>query len=274
MPTSLNIHHLVSGYLLPWGIHLALALAILILGRALIRPIVALVTRLLQRSGLDAMLTAFVGSIAHALLLLIVIIAALDRLGVNTTSLVALIGAAGLAVGLALQGSLQNLAAGVMLVVFRPFKVGDYIEAAGAAGTVETIGIFTTTLRTPDNRDIVVPNGQMYSGTITNNSARDTRRIDLVFGIGYDDDLDRAKAVLQDILEADARILKEPTPLIAVAELADSSVNLAVRPWVKAADYGAVRFDLMEQVKRAFDAQGISIPYPQTEVHLHRRDDA
>lgn len=274
MPTSIDLQHLLSAYLIPWGIHLLLALAILVVGQALIRPVVALVTRLLQRSGLDAMLVSFVGSVTRALLLLLVVIAALDRLGVNTTSLVALIGAAGLAVGLSLQGSLQNLAAGVMLVVFRPFKVGDYIEAAGTAGTVEIIGIFTTTLRTPDNRTIVVPNGQLYTGTITNNSARDTRRIDLVFGIGYGDDLGKARQVLQDILDADTRILKDPAPLIAVNELGESSVNLAVRPWVKAADYGAVRFDLMERVKLAFDAHGISIPYPQTDVHLYRQEDA
>jgi small conductance mechanosensitive channel len=274
MPTSVNAEHLFNAYLLPWGIHLVLALAILILGRWLIRPLVAFVTRLLQRSKMDAMLVSFVGSIVHALLMLLVIIAALDRLGVDTTSLVALIGAAGLAVGLALQGSLQNFAAGVMLVIFRPFKVGDYIEAASVAGTVETIGIFSTTLRTPDNRNIVVPNGQLYSGTITNNSARDTRRIDLVFGIGYGDDLDKARQVLQALMDADARILKEPAPVIAVAELAASSVDLAVRPWVKATDYGAVRFDLLEGVKRAFDANGISIPYPQSDVHLHRAGDA
>ena len=274
MPASVNAEHLFGAYVLPWGINLVLALAILILGRWLVRPVVSMITRLLRRSKLDPMLVAFAGSIVHALLLLLVIIAALDRLGVDTTSLVALIGAAGLAVGLALQGSLQNFAAGVMLVVFRPFKVGDFIEAAGVAGTVETIGIFTTTLRTPDNRDIVVPNGQLYSGTITNNSARDTRRIDLVFGIGYGDDLDKARQVLQGIVDADARILKEPAPVIAVAELAASSVDLAVRPWVQASDYGAVRFDLLEGVKRAFDANGISIPYPQTDVHLHRTGDA
>jgi len=272
MPANLNAEHLFGTYLLPWGVNLALALAILVVGRWLIRPITALVARLLQRSQLDAMLVTFVTSIMRALLLLLVIIAALDRLGVDTTSLVALIGAAGLAIGLALQGSLQNFAAGVMLVVFRPFRVGDYIEAAGVTGTAETIGIFSTTLRTPDNRDVVVPNGQLYSGTITNNSARDTRRIDLVFGIGYGDDLDKARQVLQALLDADARILKEPAPVIAVAELAASSVDLAVRPWVNSADYGAVRFDLLEGVKRAFDANGISIPYPQTDVHLHRTD--
>jgi len=158
----------------------------------------------------------------------------------------------------------------VLLVVFRPFKVGHFIEAAGVAGTVEEIGIFSTRLKTGDNREIIVPNGAIYGGTITNNSARDTRRIDMVFGIGYDDDIKKAKEIMQSILEADDRVFSDPAPLIAVAELADSSVNFNVRPWVKASDYWAVKFDTLEQVKLAFDAAGISIPYPQMDVHIDK----
>jgi small conductance mechanosensitive channel len=202
--------------------------------------------------------------------MLFVFIAALDQLGVDTTSLIALIGAAGLAVGLALQGSLQNFAAGVMLVVFRPFKIGDVVDAGGAMGKIEKISIFSTTMITPDNRDIIVPNGQIYSGTITNYSANETRRVDLVFGIGYGDDMRKAKEIMEDIVAKHELILDDPAPGVAVAELADSSVNFNVRPWVNAADYWTVRADVIEQVKTAFDENGISIPFPQMDVHLDK----
>jgi len=257
-------------YIMPWGINIIMAAAIFIIGRKLAVILLTMVDKMLNKSGMDAMLVNFVHSILNALLLLFIIIASLDQLGVDTTSFIALIGAAGLAVGLALQGSLQNFASGVLLVVFRPFKVGHFIEAAGVAGTVEEIGIFSTRLKTGDNREIIVPNGAIYGGTITNNSARDTRRIDMVFGIGYDDDLKKAKAIIQSILEADDRVFSDPAPLIAVAELADSSVNFNVRPWVKASDYWAVKFDTLEQVKLAFDAAGISIPYPQMDIHIDK----
>jgi small conductance mechanosensitive channel len=181
--------------------------------------------------------------------------------------LIALIGAAGLAVGLALQGTLQNLASGVMLIIFRPFNDGDFIEAAGVSGVVEEIGIFTTTMRSGDNREIIIPNGEIFGGTITNYSKRSTRRVDMVFGIGYDDDIKKAKNIIQGILDADERVLKDPAPLIAVGELADSSVNFNVRPWCKTGDYWCVYFDTHENIKLAFDEQGISIPYPQMDVH-------
>jgi len=231
-----------------------------------------LTDKMLQKSGMDKMLVDFVHSILNALLLLFIIIASLDQLGVDTTSFIALIGAAGLAVGLALQGSLQNFASGVLLIVFRPFKVGHFIEAAGVAGVVEEIGIFSTRLKTGDNREIIVPNGAIYDGTITNNSARDTRRIDMVFGIGYDDDIRKAKEIMQSLLDADERVFKEPAPLIAVAELADSSVNFNVRPWVKSSDYWAVKFDYTEKLKLAFDDAGISIPYPQMDLHINKQE--
>jgi small conductance mechanosensitive channel len=265
---SLNPEQLGSEYLLPWLIQFGLAIVIFFIGRIAIKVIVKLIRSLLTRAGFDTILVNFLGSILNFLLMLVVVIAALDQLGVDTTSLVALVGAAGLAVGLALQGSLQNFAAGVMLVVFRPFTKGDFVEAAGVAGVVEEINIFNTRLKTGDNKIVIVPNGAIFSSNITNYSANETRRIDMVFGIGYDDDLKQAKAILQRILSEDERILKEPAPLVALGELADSSVNFNVRPWVASGDYWSVFYDLNEKVKLAFDADGISIPYPQMDVHL------
>jgi len=272
MLESLNIQELINLYIIPWGINIVMAIAIFVIGRWVAGILLNVVDKMLNKAGMDTMLVNFVRSILNALLLLFIIIAALDQLGVDTTSFIALIGAAGLAIGLALQGSLQNFASGVLLIVFRPFKVGHFIEAAGVSGVVEEIGIFSTRMKTGDNREIIVPNGAIYDGTITNNSARDTRRIDMIFGIGYDDDIRKAKEIMQSILEADKRVLKEPATLIAVAELADSSVNFAVRPWVKAEDYWAVKFDVTEKVKLAFDDAGISIPYPQMDVHINQPD--
>ena len=273
MPESLNnidIGNLISTYIVPWAINIFFALVIFIVGRWVIRILIKLLRKALGRAKMDDILINFVASMASALLLLFVIIAALNQLGVNTTSLIALLGAAGLAIGLALQNSLQNFASGVMLIIFRPFKTGDFVEAGGTSGVVEHISIFTTIMRTGDNREVIVPNGAIYNGTITNYSARETRRIDMVFGIGYDDDIKKAKEILQQLLDADKRVLKDPAPLIAVGELADSSVNFNVRPWVKSGDYWAVKFDFTEQVKLTFDAQGISIPYPQMDVHMER----
>jgi len=269
---SIDWMNLLHVYAIPWAINIGLAMLILIAGRMLVRGAVSIAGKLMTRAKVDPMLVGFTTSIASALLLLIVVIAALDQLGVDTTSFVALIGAAGLAVGLALQGSLQNFASGVLLIIFRPFKVGDTIEAAGVLGTVEQIGIFSTTLKTGDNREIIVPNGKIYNDTITNISARDTRRIDLVFGIGYGDDLRKAKEVLQSILAADERILKDPEPVVVVADLGESSVNFHVRPWVKSSDWWSVRCDVIERVKLAFDEAGISIPFPQMDVHLHKQE--
>ncbi len=272
--SDLNLGALVHDYLIPWGINILLALTIFAVGRWVVGLILNLVDRLLGRAKVDPMLIRFVRSILHTVLLLFVVIAALDQLGVDTTSFIALIGAAGLAIAMSLQGLLQNFAAGVLLIIFRPFQVGDFVEAGGVSGTVEEIGVFTTRMRTDDNREILVPNGAIYGGTITNYSARDTRRIDLVFGIGYDDDLKKAKGLIEEILASDERILKDPAPLVAVGELADSSVNLVVRPWVKREDYWSVLFDLNERIKLAFDDAGISIPYPQMDVHLHGQQSA
>ena len=206
------------------------------------------------------------------LLLAFVIIASLEQLGVDTSSLTAIIAAAGLAVGFALQGSLSNFAAGVMIILFRPFRVGEFIEGAGIKGTVREIQIFSTILTTGDNKRIIVPNGQIMSDDITNYSANDTRRIDMVFGIGYEDDLLAAKTTLEEILAAHPKVLEEPATVVNVAELADSSVNFNARPWVKTEDYWDVRADIHEQVKLVFDEKGISIPFPQQDVHVHGLD--
>jgi small conductance mechanosensitive channel len=267
IPSNIDIQQLTETYVLPWGINIVMALAIFIIGKFVVGILVKLSKKLMLKANVDKLLVNFISSIIKTILLLFVLIAALDQLGVDTTSMIALIGAAGLAIGLALQGTLQNLASGVMLIIFRPFTDGDFIEAAGVAGVVEEIGIFSITMRTGDNREIIIPNGEVYGGTITNNSRRATRRIDMVFGIGYDDDLKKAKDILNRILSEHELILKDPAPAVAVAELADSSVNFNVRPWCATADYWTVYSDIHEKVKLTFDKEGISIPYPQMDVH-------
>ncbi len=270
--SKIDIPGLIDSYVIPWGLNILFAIIIFIVGKWLVGVITRLVKKLMTKAHMDNILVNFIGSIIRSVLLLFVVIAALDQLGVNTTSLIALIGAAGLAIGLALQGSLQNLASGVMLIVFRPFKDGDFIEAGGTMGVVEEIGIFPTKMRTGDNKEVIVPNGQIFGGTITNYSKRETRRVDMVFGIGYGDDIRKAKDVITGIIEADERILKDPAPLVAVGELADSSVNFNVRPWVKSGDYWGVYFDLNEKIKNAFDDNGISIPFPQMDVYLQKTE--
>jgi small conductance mechanosensitive channel len=259
-------------YVLPWGVNILTALAVFIAGRIVIGLVMRLVKKLLNKSQMDNMLINFITSIMGSLLLLFVIVASLDQLGVNTSSLIAIVGAAGLAIGLSLQDSLKNFAAGVLLVVFRPFREGDFVEAAGVSGVIESISIFSTVMRTGDNREIIVPNGPIYSGVITNYSKRDTRRVDMVFGIGYEANLLHAKKLLAEILAEDERILPEPKTVIAVSELADSSVNFVVRPWVKTTDYWGVLWDTNEKVKLRFDEAGISIPVPQMDVHVHKQD--
>lgn len=245
-------------------------IAILGIGWFMSRFVTRITRNTLTRNNVDATLVGFVSNLAYMGLMALVVVSALGQLGVNTTSFAAILGAAGLAVGFALQGSLGNFAAGVMLILFRPFKAGDFIEAGGVSGVVEDVQVFATIIRTGDNKEITVPNGAVTASSIVNYSAKDTRRIDLVFGIGYNDDLEHAKQVLHDVVAADQRILAEPAPLIAVSELADSSVNFVVRPWVSSADYWPVLFSLTENVKLEFDKQGISIPFPQTDVHVHR----
>jgi len=249
-------------------ITLAIAIAIFIIGKWIAHRITNLVKRGMTKSNMDDTLVSFLGNGIYMILMVCVILVALDFIGVKTTSFVAILGAAGLAVGLALQGSLANFASGVLIIMFRPFKKGDAVDGGGVFGIVEDISILTTNMRTPDNKVIIIPNSQIMGGAITNFSTKPTRRVDMVFGCGYDDDIRQVKGVLQDILENDERILKDPAYVVAVSELGDNSVNFAVRPWVNAADYWDVYFDTHEAVKLKFDEAGLSIPYPQTDVHL------
>ena len=252
-----------------YGLKIVAAVVIFIVGRWVAKALRRVAVRMMTKANVEETLISFVGNLTYIALLVFVIIAALNQLGVQTTSFIAIIGAAGLAIGLALQGSLANFAAGVLMIIFRPFKVGDYIEAAGVAGVVEEIEIFTTQLRTPDNKTIIIPNASVTGGSITNYSAKDTRRVDMVIGVGYGDDLKKVREVLEEVLAKDDRVLDDPAPTIGVMELGDNSVNFAVRPWVKTADYWGAYFDLTETVKRRFDQEGISIPFPQRDVHLY-----
>ena len=253
-----------------YGLKVVGSVAIFVIGYVAAKAIRALVGRLLRKGRTDEALVSFVTSVTYVALMAFVIIAALGQLGVQTASFIAVIGAAGLAVGLALQGSLANFAAGVLMIIFKPFKVGDYIEAAGTAGAVEAIGIFTTEIKSPDNKKIIIPNAKVTADKIVNYSAKEQRRVDIVAGVSYSDDLDKVRTVLKAIVSEDQRILQDPSPTIAVLELADSSVNFVVRPWVRTADYWDVFFDLQEKIKKRFDAEGISIPFPQQDVHLHK----
>ena len=261
---------LIQTMLIPWAIKIGVALAIFIVGRWIAKWLTGVLRNVMTKSSMDEMLIQFLGNIVYTVLLLAVVMATLDHLGIQTTSLLAVFGAAGLAIGLALKDSLGNFSSGVMIILFRPFKVGDFIEAGGATGVVEQVRMFATIMRSGDNRELIVPNSQIYGGTIVNYSAKATRRIDLVFGIGYGDDIAKAKKIIEDIMQQDSRILDDPAPSVALGELADSSVNFNVRPWVKSGDYWPVRADLLEKVKLAFDANGISIPYPQQEVYMRQ----
>ena len=255
---------------LPWLINLGVAIAIVFFGRYVVKFLMMIARRVLARAGFDEILQNFICSIAKSFLYLVLLVVALDQIGVDTTSLIALIGAAGLAIGLALQDSLKNFASGVMLIVFRPFTEGDFVEAGGTSGSVKKVNIFSTVMKSPDNKEIIVPNGEIFSGTIINYSANDERRVDWVFGIGYGDDLKKAKTIIQSLVESDERIKTDPEPLIVVGELGDSSVNLIVRAWVATGDFWDVKFEMTENVKLAFDEQGISIPFPQMDVHMDK----
>ena len=257
-------HSLIAAY----GLKVIAAIVIFFIGKWLSSVLSLVVGRAMSRAGTDEMLVKFVVSLAYAGLLVFTALAALSQLGIQTTSFIAVIGAAGLAIGLALQGSLSNFAAGVMLIIFRPFKVGDFIEAAGTSGSVEQIMIFITKLKSPDNKQLYVPNGSIISGTIVNYSAKDQRRVDMVFGCGYGDDIKKAKELLEEIVNDNPLVLSDPTPTIGVLELGDSSVNFVVRPWVNTPDYWDARFQITETVKLRFDEVGLSIPFPQRDVHL------
>lgn len=252
--------------------NIAYAIIILAIGSWGAKMVARLVKGLMERRDADQALTGFIGNLVNAAIVTFAIIAALNRLGIQTTSLVAVVAAAGLAIGLALKDSLGNFAAGVMILVFKQFKAGDFIEAAGVLGVVETLNVFSTQLKTGDNKTIYVPNGKLIGDNIINYSAKPTRRLDLIIGVSYDADLSHVKKVLEDILVKESRILDDPSPTIGVLELADNSVNFAVRPWVNAADYWGVHFDLHAAVKTRFDEEGIGIPYPQRDVHLHQKE--
>lgn len=255
---------LVQSYALP----LVWAIVIFIIGRIAARIITNIIAKMMTKSKVDETLVKFAKTLIYVALMIFVVLAALGKLGIETTSFAAILAAAGLAIGLSLQGTLGNFAAGFMLILFRPFKVGDFIEAGGVSGVVEEIQIFSTQLRSADNKEITVPNSKIIGSTITNFSAKENRRIDLVIGVSYDDDLKKVRSVLEDILKQDKRILTDPEAFIGVLKLANSSVNFAVRPWVKGGDYWPVLFDLQETIKLRFDTESISIPYPQQAVHV------
>lgn len=251
-----------------FGIKFIAAIAIFYIGRLIARFVSKGIHKIMEAQKVDKILESFVTNLVYWTLMTFVIIAAINQIGIQTTSLIAIMGAAGLAIGLALQGSLANFAAGVLIVMFRPYRVGDFVEAAGVAGSVVQVQILSTILKTVDNKQIVVPNAQIMNSIITNFSANETRRVDLVICISYNDDIDKTRTIIQELINADNRILKDPACLIAVSELADSSVNIAVRPWVKTADYMSVKFGLTETIKKRFDKEGISFPFPQQDVHI------
>lgn len=259
-----NIH------VVPWMLKIGVALTIFVIGQLIAKIISGVISKLLSHTKLDKILIDFLSSVVRALLLVVVIVAALDKLGVNTNSLIAMLGAAGIAIGLALQSSLQNFAAGFMLLIFRPFKAGDFVETAGTSGIIDSIGIFSTKLYTGDNKEVIIPNGSIYSSNIINYSSRKTRRIDMIFGVSYGDDIRLAKDIILKVVTEEERVLKDPAPEVAVGELAASSVNFVVRPWVKSEDYWAVKFSLNEKIKLAFDEHSITIPFPQTVVNIKK----
>jgi small conductance mechanosensitive channel len=251
-----------------YGIKIIVSILIFVIGKWISKALSNTAEKLMVRGNVDTTLVKFVRSILYILLLAVVIMAAISNLGIETTSFVAVLGAVGLAVGLSLQGTLSNVGAAVLIILFRPFKVGDFVIIAGETGVVDEVSMFSTTLTTPQGQTMIIPNSAVIGGTITNNSLKETKRVDLTFGIGYDDDLREAKKLLEEIAANDALVLKDPEPMVAVAELADSSVNFTYRVWVNTADYWTVYFDTIEKVKLAFDDNGISIPYPQMDLHL------
>jgi small conductance mechanosensitive channel len=264
-----NLWQLFKDNATVYGIRIITAAIIFLIGWRLAKLIAAGVGKVLRKSRIDETLVGFLRTLVYFGLLVFVVIAVLDRLGVQTTSLVAVLGAAGLAVGLALQGTLSNFGAGVLIILFKPFKAGDFVQAGGEMGTVKKVSIFNTVLGSPDNRKIILPNSKIIGDSITNFSDIDMRRIDLVFGISYDDNIKTARQVLEKIVAADSRVLKDPGPVIAVSELGDSSVSIVCRPWVRPGDYWGVYFDMLEKGKADLEAAGITIPFPQRDVHMY-----
>jgi len=258
----------IYAYIAAYGLKIVGAVLIFVVGRWIAQLLSNLVTKALTKAKLDETLTKFIQNLCYIILLVFVVIAALSCLGIQTASFIAIVGAAGLAVGLALQGSLANFASGVLMLVFKPFKVGDFVEMAGAKGTVKEIQIFNTVLASPDNVRVIIPNAHATGGNILNYSVNGTRRVDLTVGVSYEDDLKKAQQAIEQILVSDDRILKEPAPTVAVSELGNSSVTFVVRPWVKSENYWDVYFDITAKIKHGLDENGISIPYPQLDVHM------
>ncbi len=248
-------------------VNFVIAIAIFIVGKYVAKLVTRIALKSMDKSGVDETLKQFLESTIYGILLIVVILASLGQIGIETTSFIAILGVIGLAIGLAFQSALSNISAGVMIIIFRPIKIGNFVEAGGVSGTVEEINIFNTIMKTGDNKVIIVANSNIIGGNIINYSLKETRRVDFVFGIGYDDDLRVAKQTLLDIVNEDSRVLKDSAPFVAVSELADSSVNFVVKVWVKSADYWGVKYDTIEKVKLIFDEKGISIPYPQMDIH-------
>ena len=255
-----------------FGLRVLYAVLIIVIGRWVVKLLLKIIKAALEKTTVEETVRIFVVNLLNTLLMVIIFIAAINQLGIETTSIIAMLGAAGLAIGLSLQGSLANFAAGILIVIFKPYKVGDYIEAGSAAGTVLDIQIFSTVLKTPDNKIVIVPNGIIMKDSVVNYTDQATRRVDIVASCGYEDDIDKVKEILKDILNQEDRILAEPEPRIAVSELADNSVNFIVRPWVNSSDVLSVKYSILEQIKKRFDAEGISIPYPQRDVHIYNND--
>lgn len=269
MESFLGLSDQASEWVIAFGPRLLYAATVLIAGWWIIKFILRLLRKTLIKSNVEESLRRFLHSLVSVLLKVLLLFTVAEMIGIRTTSFIAIIGAASLAIGFALQGSLANFAGGVLILLFKPFRIGHFIEAQGFSGTVKEIQIFNTILRTPDNKIIYIPNGPLSGGSITNYSAEETRRVDMTFGIGYDDDIRKAKELLQQLIAADARILPDPAPQVVVGELADSSVNFKARAWCKSSDYWGIFFDMQEKVKLEFDRNGISIPFPQQDVHVH-----
>ena len=267
-PVSDWLPNVVKEYVVPFGIKLVVAIVVLLLGRWAIKLIKKGLTRIMERRKADPSLSSFLMSLVSVLLTFLLIIAIVGILGVNTSSLVALLASAGLAIGMALSGTLQNFAGGVMIMLFKPFKVGDFISAQGYEGVVNEIQIFNTHVLTPDNKEVILPNGSLSTGAMTNFSKQGTRRVDWSFSIAYGDDYDKAKSLLLRLCDEDGRIQKTPAPFVELGKLNDSSVDITVRVWVDAADYWAVFFSMNEKVYKAFATEGLSIPFPQMDVHM------
>ncbi len=255
-----------------FGLRILYAVLIIFVGRWIVKLLLKIIKTALEKTSIEETVRIFVANLLNTLLMVIIFIAAINQLGIETTSIIAMLGAAGLAIGLSLQGSLANFAAGILVVTFKPYKVGDYIEAGSAAGTVLDIQIFSTVLKTGDNKIVIIPNGIIMKDSIVNYSGQATRRVDIVASCGYEDDIDKVKEILWDILNQEDRILAEPEPKIAVSELADNSINFIVRPWVNSSDRSNVKYSILEQIKKRFDEEGISIPYPQRDVHIYNHD--